>query len=92
MTNNDVLRRIRYTFDLKDKKVVDIFALTQVKVSQEQVHHWLRKDDDELMQVMLDNELASFLNGFIIEKRGRRDGELPKAENVLNKNMILMKL
>ena len=27
-----------------------------------------------------DVDFASFLNGLIIEKRGRREGELPKAE------------
>ena len=92
VTNNDVLRRIRYTFDLKDKKVVEIFALTKAKVTQEQVHHWLRKDDDDSMVALTDPQLASFLNGFIIEKRGKREGDLPVPEQCLTKNLILMKL
>ncbi len=92
VTNNDVLRRIRYTFDLKDKKVVEIFDLTKVKVTQVQVHDWLRKDEDESMVALTDPQLASFLNGFIIEKRGRRDGDLPVTEQCLTKNIILMKL
>jgi len=92
VTNNDVLRRIRYTFDLKDKKVVDIFALTKAKVTSEQVNFWLRKDDDQAMVELADVDLASFLNGFIIEKRGKRDGDLPKPEKELTKNVILMKI
>ena len=87
-----MLRRIRYTFELRDQKVIDIFALTKATVSLEQVKNWLRKDDDEQMLALADNELSSFLNGFIIEKRGKRDGDLPKPDKVLTKNLILMKL
>ncbi|MFN2411273.1 MAG: DUF1456 family protein, partial [Halomonas sp.] len=35
MTNNDIFRRIRYTFDLKDSTIVDIFALAEVSVTRE---------------------------------------------------------
>ena len=43
LTNNDILRRIRYTFDIKDAAMADIFSLADVEVSQEQVTHWLKK-------------------------------------------------
>lgn len=92
MTNNDVLRRIRYTFNLRDEKVVAIFAHAQCKVSETQVQNWLKKDDDATMVELADVELASFLNGFIIEKRGRKAGEQPKPETTLTKNIMLMKL
>lgn len=92
MTNNDVLRRIRYTFNLRDEKVVAIFAHAQCKVSEQQVQNWLKKDDDPSMVEIIDVELASFLNGFIIEKRGKREGEQPKPEKTLTKNIMLMKL
>ena len=92
MTNNDVLRRIRYAFDLRDQQVINIFALTQFKATPEQVKNWLRKDDDPQLETLEDPQLSCFLNGFIIEKRGRREGDLPKPEKVLTKNLILMKL
>ena len=92
MTNNDVLRRIRYTFNLRDEKMVAIFAHANCKVSEEQVQNWLKKDDDASMVAIEDVELASFLNGFIIEKRGKREGEQPKPEKTLTKNIMLMKL
>lgn len=92
LTNNDVLRRIRYIFNLKDKKVVAIFAAANLSVTEAQVINWLKKDDDESMVPITDVELSSFLNGFIIEKRGKREGEQPKAETELTKNIILMKL
>ncbi len=92
MTNNDVLRRLRYIFKLADNKVVGIFKLAAHQVTAEQVQHWLLKDDVPAMVPLADNELASFLNGFIIEKRGRQEGELPVAETQLTKNLILLKL
>lgn len=39
-----------------------------------------------------DKELATFLNGLIIDKRGKREGPLPEAEDPLSNNMILKKL
>lgn len=92
MTNNDVLRRIRYTFNLRDEKVIAIFSHVGFKVTEQQVKSWLMKDDDAEMVEINDVELANFLNGFIIEKRGKRNGSSPKAESTLTKNLILMKL
>jgi len=92
LTNNDVLRRIRYTFHLRDSKVVSIFAHANYQVSEQQVQSWLKKDDDPEMVELVDVELASFLNGFIIEKRGKREGEQPKSETTMTKNLMLMKL
>ncbi len=72
MTNNDIFRRIRYTFDLKDNTIVDIFALAEVPVTQPQVTAWLKKDEDDAFVTMKNRELAAFLNGFISFKRGKR--------------------
>lgn len=92
MINNDILRRIRYTFDLKDKNMVEIFALADISVTQEQVMAWLKKDEDEDLIKLKDVELAGFLNGFINLKRGKREGEQPKPEKSLNNNVVFQKL
>ncbi|MCL5426394.1 MAG: DUF1456 family protein [Gammaproteobacteria bacterium] len=92
MTNNDIFRRIRYTFDLKDSTIVDIFALAEVSVPQEQVTAWLKKDDDDAFVTMKNRELAAFLNGFISSKRGKREGPQPAPETQLNNNMVFQKL
>ena len=39
-----------------------------------------------------DNQLAIFLNGLIINNRGKKEGEQPIAESRLNNNIILRKL
>ena len=41
VTNNDILRRIRYTFDFKDSKLVDLLSLADHKVTREQASAWL---------------------------------------------------
>lgn len=92
MTNNDILRRLRYTFNFNDKKMVEIFATADFSVTREQVAHWLKKEDDEGYVNCTDQQLAAFLNGFINEKRGKRAGEQPKPEKKLTNNIILTKL
>lgn len=92
MTNNDVLRRIRFTFDFNDAKMEAIFALADLQVTREQVSSWLKKDDDPAYQSCNDQQMASFLNGLISEKRGKKDGPAPVAEKKLTNNIIFMKL
>lgn len=92
MTNNDILRRIRYTFDFNDSKMVSIFALADHEVTREQISNWLKKDDDPAYQNCGDNQLAIFLNGLINEKRGKKEGAQPKPEKRINNNVIFMKL
>ncbi|MBU1696937.1 MAG: DUF1456 family protein, partial [Proteobacteria bacterium] len=45
MTNNDILRRTRYIFDLNDSKMIAIFGLADHKVTRGQISDWLKKDD-----------------------------------------------
>lgn len=92
MTNNTVLRRIRYIFDFSDSKMIEIFALTDHEVTREQICDWLKKDEDPEFVECSDNMLAVFLNGLIVELRGRKDGPQPIAESVLTNNNILTKL
>ncbi|WP_413110479.1 DUF1456 family protein [Thaumasiovibrio sp. DFM-14] len=92
MTNNDILRRLRYTFDLNDSAMVEIFALAEFSVTQEQVVSWLKKEDYDAFIKLKDTELAIFLNGFINLKRGKREGEQAKPESYLNNNMVFQKL
>ncbi|MEH6466153.1 MAG: DUF1456 family protein [Porticoccus sp.] len=92
MTNNDILRRIRYAFDFSDSKMIAIFGLADHQVSREQISAWLKKEDDPSYQSCSDTLLATFLNGLINHKRGKRDGEQPVPEKRLTNNIIFMKL
>ncbi|GAB3515556.1 DUF1456 family protein [Photobacterium alginatilyticum] len=92
MLNNDILRRIRYTFDYNDAAMISIFAAADHEVTREQVSDWLKKDDDAAFKKCTDRELAIFLNGLINSKRGKKEGVQPEPESRLTNNMIFMKL
>ena len=92
MNNNDILRRLRYTFDLKELEIVNIFAAADGIATQQQVTSWLKKEDDASYVEMIDVEMATFLNGFINTKRGKREGPQPVPEKRLTNNAIFMKL
>ena len=66
MTNNDILRRIRYTFDFDDSKMMTIFDCADFQASREQISDWLKKEDDPAYQELSDTQLAIFLNGLIM--------------------------
>jgi uncharacterized protein YehS (DUF1456 family) len=92
LTNNDILRRLRYSFEFNDNKMITLFDHTGTAVTREQISSWLKKEDDEGYVEIKDVEFATFLNGLIIEKRGKREGPQPEPENKLNFNIILTKL
>lgn len=92
MTNNDVLRSLRYTLNAPNHGMIAIFALTNVTVTKEQVMAWLESDESESFAVISDELLAGFLNGVIIQRRGAKDGVIPAPETKLNYNIIMRKL
>lgn len=92
MTNNDILRRIRYIFDYNDTKMIALFASAGLEVTREQICNFLLKEEDPDYVRCSDNEMAIFLNGLINEKRGKKDGLQAEPEWRLNNNIIFRKL
>ncbi len=92
MNNNDILRRIRYIFDFNDSKMISLFALGGKKATRAEISDWLKADDDEAFQKLNDIRLATFLNGLIVDKRGKKDGPEARPEKRLTNNMIFRKL
>ena len=93
LTNKDIIRRIRYIFDYEDDQMIQLFALGDKKVTRAEISDWLKKEDDAEDEVVKDIILAHFLNGLIIEKRGKKEGAPPmEAERSLNNNIIFRKL
>ena len=96
MTNNDILIRLRYALDIKDKEMVEIFNLGGIDVTEEEVQKMLIKvkdsyDEEELAEeeiIKCDNyTLESFLNGLITYNRGEQK---PK-QGQSNQPLMLMK-
>ncbi len=92
MNNNDVLRRIRYTFNYDDSKMIAIFGHGGLEVTRAEISDWLKKDDDPDYRKCQDVQLAAFLNGLIIDRRGKKEGPQPEPETSLTNNIILRKL
>lgn len=86
MDNNDILIRLRYAVDIKNKDMVEIFKLGGIELTKEEVLLVLTKskddyddgddfeyDDENEENIKCDNAmLESFLNGFITFKRGKQ--------------------
>ena len=92
MNKNDILRRIRYIFDLNDSKMISIFDQADHQVTRAQISDWLKRDDDPACKKCSDMHLAIFLNGLINDKRGKRGGPQPEPEKSLSNNAVFMKL
>jgi uncharacterized protein YehS (DUF1456 family) len=92
MTNNDVLRRIRYIFDFNDDRMIAIFSHADRTVTRAQISSWMKQDDDEDFVSLADVDFASFLNGLINDRRGRKEGAQAEPEKRLTNNLIFLKL
>lgn len=86
MDNNDILIRLRYALDIRDTEMVEIFKLGDIEVTKEDVQKILikTKDSDEDSgpdNIPCDNfMLESFLNGLIIQKRGKQERKPGQSE------------
>jgi len=92
MTNNSIFRRIRFIFQFSDAAIVQIFQLVELSVSKSQVANWLRKEEYEGYEAISDEYLAAFLNGFIVQRRGKKEGAAPPPEKKLTNNQIFRKM
>jgi len=92
MTHNDILRRIRYTFNCSDDEIIDLFSQGGLTVTREEISNWLKKDDDADYKSLQDEPLAHFLNGLINNNRGQREGVQPPIEKKLTNNIIFRKI
>ena len=88
MTNNDFLRRLRYALNLKDNVTVQIFKKGGLTVTKEDVVNYLKKDIDEGFKKLTNNDLISFLDGLIIQKRGKREDGTPPPKIKITKNNL----
>jgi len=95
MTNNDVFRRLRYALDLSNPAVIEAFRLSGRDLVQSEVFSLLKKDGEEGYLECSAATLGNFLDGLIVLKRGKRQGEpgaTPGNASQLSNNDILKKI
>ncbi len=95
MINNDVLRRVRFALRINDGNAIDIFKLVDYDMDKEYLQSIMKKDEEAGFLPCRDKTLAMFLDGLVIQRRGKKEGALPnnlKAGEKLSNNDILRKL
>ncbi len=95
LTNNDTFKRLRYNLNLNDNKLVEIFRLGNVPLERELIQDMMKKEGEEGYRACSDAVLASFLDGLIIKRRGKRENASLEAYHpdfCLSNNDILKKL
>lgn len=93
MTNNDVIRSVRYILNISDQKMVEIFKLADLDVPLLDMKEALLPEDEPNYLRIDDESMAYFLDGLIYFKRGK-DESKPKIpfELPMTNNNIIKKL
>ncbi len=95
MTNNDILRRLRYALDISDPAMIKIFKLSEHEIDLSGLTALLKKEDEEGYVECSDKVMELFLDGLIVHRRGRKEpapGQAKKSDSPLTNNAILKKL
>lgn len=98
MLNNDILRRVRYALNIKDRTMLDIFKYGENLITHEELLNLLKREGEEDFLKCSNRVLEAFLDGLIILKRGKQEPKDGKeytpvkiTKNNIN-NIILKKL
>ncbi|MFC4700971.1 DUF1456 family protein [Glaciecola siphonariae] len=95
MLLNDVLRRLRFALSLDNKATISIFKLAGYELEESYLSSMMKKEDEEGFLPCRDKTLSLFLDGLIIQKRGKQEGREPqvlKGSQRLSNNDILRKI
>lgn len=93
MIHNDVLRSVRYMLNLKDRELVQVFALADLEIPLDIVQDYLLDEEDPHFREMPDDIMDTFLNGLIYLRRGKDPNRPPlPLEKPMTNNTALKKL
>ncbi len=83
LSNNDVLKKIRYALRLNDNKMKEILELGGGNTSINEVSAYLSGEEDRSFRECTDRSLEYFLDGLITFRRGKKDTAHEKKGRVL---------
>jgi len=94
MTNNDILRSVRYMLDLSEPAVTQICKLADYDLESAEVANYLRGEEDPEYLACPDEMMLRFLDGLVIYKRGKNESAVPEPvpEKRMSNNIVLKKL
>lgn len=73
MTNNDILRRLRYALNITDLRVIELYELAGYPMKREELDSIFRREDEEGFVECDDSRAELFLKGLIASRRGPRE-------------------
>jgi len=96
LSNNDTLRRLRYSLNLRDPQLERIFSLSGRPLDRLTIDRYMKREGEDEWLECPDEVLSDFLDGLILLFRGPkpRTEPAPKPERSkgLSNNDILKKL
>ena len=95
MTNNDLLRRLRYALSLNGETIAELCALGGHEIKPIDVLKLLKKEEEPGFVVCDDLVMGAVLDGLIVSRRGVQEQKPhsgTEAPGALNNNLILRKL
>jgi uncharacterized protein YehS (DUF1456 family) len=95
VTNNDILRRLRYALDISNPKMLEIFRVGGDEIDQNTLLAFLKKEAEEGFIECSNSRLEVFFDGFITVRRGKQEGVALKpaaAGKERTNNIILRKI
>jgi uncharacterized protein YehS (DUF1456 family) len=92
MTNNDVLRSLRYILNIKDADMATLFELGGATVDAKQIKQMLLFDTEADFIECSDELMASALDGLVYSRRGRDESRpVTPHEFPITNNTVLKK-
>ena len=93
MTNNEVMKSVRYTLEIKNREVVTMIKAGGIELSVLDVVDLLKNEADEGFVQCSAETIHAFFDGLILARRGPSDGPAKQFSTAkINNNMILRKL
>ena len=92
MLNNDVLRSLRYTLNLNDNALLELFHNVEPDLDGATLRSYLASEEDESFVRMDDELMVGFLDSLIVSRRGPSPQPAPPTELPLTNNTVLKKL
>ncbi len=93
MNNNDVLRGLRYAMDISDTAVAKVIALAGLEIDKTDIIQMMKKEDEEGYLPCSNTVLTAFLDGLIIQRRGKMEPKPGQApEPAFSFNLVLKKV
>lgn len=73
INNNDVMKKLRVALHLRDKDIVQMLKLANFEITENELSAIFRREDHPNYRPCGDQLLRRFLDGLIIQYRGKRE-------------------